>query len=145
MKKMCIRMVFCLALVLLTAGVGVADTITVELENTTIVFMNEFPNSTLPYAYTRAWSGDVKMGESVVGEFTASYTSNTDTGSNGYVVNYDVVVPNANPRLIAEFLSIRTVNKMFAGKGMVYATSPGFLFLLNASVTIDRETMAISY
>ena len=97
-------------------------------------------------AYTMIWAGDVKFVGNKIGDYTASVTKTTYTGSNGAIMNYDIVLPQGGS--IGEFISIRT-NHIATGsgsdKGIIYATSPAFKSFIGYSVVLSGDTMSILY
>ncbi len=97
-------------------------------------------------AYTMVWAGDVLNGATKIGDFTATLTKTTYTGENGYAINYDIMVPGGGP--LAEFVSVRT-NHIVSGagsdKGVIYAASPVLKDLIGVPVTMDGDTMRITY
>ncbi len=148
MKKLSVEIVLCVSILFFTTGVGAADSVTFELEKTSDYFRTDFPTSEAPFGYMMIWSGNVKFNGDVIGEFNARLTKTTETGSSGAIQSYDIVIPKSDPAAIGNFLCVKTAHiTTGAGSdiGIIYATSPDFKVLINATVTITGNVMTIEW
>ncbi len=115
--------------------------ITLELTQTSDLARIDFD-----HAYTMVWCGDVKLDVDKVGEFTGSVTKTNLTGENGWIMQYDVIIPHKQP--IADFFSFRTnhiVTDDGADHGVVFVTSSDYKFLIGATVEMDGDITKISW
>ena len=106
-------------------------------------------------ATTTVYAGDVYLGESKVAQFTATSTKTSYTGINGYVVDYEIIVPLSGFTgldYLGDFFSVKT-NRIYTGvispasidHGIIYAASPALKALIGLEVEIVGPTLKIMY
>ena len=132
---------FSMCALLLLPVLTYADEITVQLHG-----ISEYSLLDFGTAYTYTWSGDVKYEGEVVGEYTGQLTKTTLRGSEGYAVQWDVVI--FTPGAIGDLISIRTIH-ISTGPGldvgMVIAASPEYSHLVGAEVIIDGIDATVTW
>jgi len=118
-----------------------AADITVQLHRT-----SEYSSIDFDTASTMVWSGDVKYEGEVVGEYTGQVTTTTLTGSQGYAIQWDVVIFTSGA--IGDLISIRTIHiETGSGydEGTVIAASPEYSHLVGAEVIIDGIDATVTW
>ncbi|MBI5590448.1 MAG: hypothetical protein HY881_08210 [Deltaproteobacteria bacterium] len=146
MKKMMFSYFITLSFLLFVLCPAFAAEINLDLAQKTDLLRQDFGSGTYT-AFTMIWAGDVNYQGNKIGDYTASVTKTTYTGSNGWSMNYEIIIPTGGEP-IGDFVSIRTTHITTGSgsdKGIIYAASPKFKFLVGNEVTITGNTMNIHY
>lgn len=142
-KTWLITAVISIALISLFAGAAFAAEAILLLDQTSPLVRTEFGGGA---AYTMIWGGDVWFNGTKIGDFTGNMSKTVYTGYNGAIINYDIVIPISGA--IGEFISVRT-NHISTGsgsaKGIIYAASPAWSYMVGLPVDIFGDTLIITY
>jgi hypothetical protein len=154
MKKhlMATAIVLCISVFGLSAAF--AAELDLQLDTKTNSQQTTFGTGAYP-ATTTVYAGDVYLGESKVAQFTATSTKTSYTGINGYVVDYEIIVPLSGFTgldYLGDFFSVKT-NRIYTGvispasidHGIIYAASPALKALIGLEVQIEGNTLKIMY
>jgi hypothetical protein len=151
MKKRMITALMTLGFLLIILSPAFGEVIILQLIKKTDLSVQDSrfllsPSGTGQYpGYSFIYAGDVYNIGNKIGEFTASSTKTTYAGDDGWVMNYDIVLPLGGP--VGEFISIRAarISADGSGHGTIYATSPALKSLIGYAVEMTGDTIYIPY
>ncbi|MFX0139896.1 MAG: hypothetical protein ACFFDN_40015 [Candidatus Hodarchaeota archaeon] len=132
-KKFILTFILTICISFILSSSSSAGEISLDLIRTT-----DYSRTNFDEAFIMVWAGDVKYLGNTIGDFTAVLTKTTHTGTNGSIIQYDLIIPGSGK--IGDFISIRAnhiVTGSGADHGLVYATSPAYKFLVGA--TFEKE------
>ncbi len=154
MKKRLMFTAIALCISVLGLGTALAGELDLQLVVGTNNQTTTFGTGSYP-ATTTVYAGDVYLGTSKVAQFTATSTKTSYTGINGFVVDYEIIVPLSGFTgldYLGDFFSVKT-NRIYTGvispasidRGIIYAASPALKGLIGLEVQIEGNTLKIMY
>jgi hypothetical protein len=152
------RLLLVTAIALCLLAFGMSTAFAAELDLQMVVGTN---NQTTTFgtgsylATTTVYAGDIYYEGSKLAQFTATSTNTSYPSMNGWVVDYEIIVPLSGFTgldYLGDFFSVKTIRK-YTGiispasidRGIIYAASPALKSLIGFEVEILGDTLKIYY